>query len=232
MNARPGFLRAVAASFTWRALLVAQLLGFAFALLWLLGVGAEAPAPRVIAQFLDAALNAMLFLLAALCAEEWSRRGASGRRGYAVAFVVALVASALLQWWLRGWLGRLASPHALPPAEAQALTMLTYAFDFGIFGGIALLAYANRRAASRILERVRLMELRRVQQDRELVESRLAEAESQVDPQTLFAELGRIRSDYDAALPSAEERLDELIRRLRAALARTASAGHPAPERP
>lgn len=232
MNARPRFLQAVAASLTWRALLVAQLLAIAYALLWWLGVGAGAPALRVAAEFVDAALNAMLFLLAALCAEECARRGTTDRVAYTAAFLAALVASALLQWWLRDWFGRLVSPHALPRVEAELLAMLSYALDFGIFGGIALLAYANRRAASRMLERVRLMELRRVQQDRELAESRLAEAEAQVDPQTLFAELGRIRSEYDAASPSAEERLDELIRQLRAALARTASAGHAATGRP
>jgi hypothetical protein len=230
---RPGsFLRAVTASFTWRALLVAQLLALAYALLWLLGVGADAPAQRVVAQFLDAALNAMLFLLAALCADEWSRRGIPDGITYSATFLAALVASALVQWWLRDWLGRLVPPHVLPEAETEALSLLTYACDFGIFGGIALLAYANRRAASRILERVRLMELRRVQQDRELVESRLAEAEAQVDPQTLFAELGRIRADYEAASPSAEERLDALIRQLRAALARTAPAGFAPSVRP
>lgn len=231
MSRRPRFLRAIAGSFTWRALLVAQLLAIAYALLWVLGVGAGASPLRVIAQFLDAALNAMLFLLAALCADEWSRRGVPDRITYAVAFVAALVASALIQWWLRDWFGRRVSPHALPVFEAQALAMLTYAFDFGIFGGIALLAYANRRAASSILERVRQMELRRVQQDRELVESRLAEAEAQVDPQTLFAALGEIRANYEAAMPSAEERLDALIRQLRAALARTSTSAYPAADR-
>jgi hypothetical protein len=228
---RPGFLQAVAASLTWRVLLVAQLLAIAYSLLWVMGVGAGAPTPRVVAQFLDAALNAMIFLISALCADEWSRRGAPERISYAVAFVTALLASALIQWWLREWLGRRVLPHALPQVEREALAMLTYAFDFGIFGGIALLAYANRRAANRILERVRLMELRRVQQDRELVESRLAEAESQVDPQTLFAELGEIRTSYEAESPSAEEQLDALIRQLRTALARTARAGYPSPER-
>lgn len=229
---RPRFLRAVAASLTWRAMLVAQLFGLAYALLWVLGVGADAPAPRVLAQFVDAALHALLFLLAALCADEWSRRGTPDRVAYAAAFLAALIASALLQWWLREWLGHRVLPHAIPRVEALALALLTYVFDFGIFGGIVLLAYANRRAAIRILERVRMTELRRVQKDRELVESRLAEAEAQVDPQKLFAELGEIRACYEAASPAAEERLDELIRQLRAALARTASAGYPAPEQP
>lgn len=232
MNRPSGFLSAVAASLTWRALLAAQAFALAFAMIWLLGVGADAPAHRVIAQFLDASFNAMLFLLAALCADEGSRRGASDRAAYAIAFLVALTASALVQWWMRGWLERLASPHPMPRLEAQALLMLTYAFDFGLFGGIVLLAYANRRAASRILERVRLAELRRVQQDRELVESRLAEAEAQVDPQMLIAELGEIRANYEAASPAAEKRLDALIRRLRAALGRTTSAGQAAQARP
>jgi hypothetical protein len=228
----PPFLRAVAASFTLRALLVAQLLALAYALLWVMGVGAGAPAHRVVAQFLDAAFNATLFLLAALCADEASRRGVPDRLAYAAAFVAALVASALMQWWLRDWLGPRALPHSVPPAEAETLALLTYAFDFGIFGGIALLAYANRRTAIRILERVRAMELRRVQQDRELVESRLAEAEAQVDPQKLFAELGGIKACYEAGLPSAEERLDGLIGELRAALARTTSAASAAAGRP
>ena len=67
-------------------------------------------------------------------------------------------------------------------------------------------------------------ELRRVQLDQQLVQSRLATAEAQIDPQMLFSALAQIKRGLEASQPHAEKQMNELIQTLRAALASTAAA--------
>jgi sensor histidine kinase YesM len=82
----------------------------------------------------------------------------------------------------------------------------------------------NGRAAERMLEGVRSAELRRVKLDRQLVESRLATAEAQIDPQMLFGALAQIKHGLEESQPEAEKQLNDLIQTLRSALARTSAA--------
>ena len=75
-------------------------------------------------------------------------------------------------------------------------------------------------------------ELKRVQVERQLIESRLAATQAQIDPRELFAALADIKARYQAAAPDADEKLDGLIQRLRTALARTVAVGGSAAVRP
>jgi sensor histidine kinase YesM len=95
-----------------------------------------------------------------------------------------------------------------------------------------MLVYLNRRLAQRMLEGVRGAELRRVQLERQLVESRLATAEAQIDPQMLFSALADIRLGLERASPDADAKLDGLVQRLRLALAGTVVAVASAEGRP
>jgi sensor histidine kinase YesM len=72
-----------------------------------------------------------------------------------------------------------------------------------------------------MLEGVRGAELRRVQLDQQLVESRLATAEAQIDPQMLFSALAQIKRGLEQGTPEAEVKLNQLIQTLRTALTRT-----------
>jgi hypothetical protein len=92
-----------------------------------------------------------------------------------------------------------------------------------MFGGFAMLAYVNRRSAQRILEGVRQAELRRVQIEQRLTESRLATAQAQIDPHILSSSLTQVRDLYKQGSPDADLELDALIRRLQATV--TGSAG-------
>jgi hypothetical protein len=203
-----------------------------YALVWALGVGADAPPHRLIGQFVNTALNATLIMFATLCADEAVERGAPARRAYLLAFLVVLVASGTLQWYLRDWFGIRVPQNSLSPIEEQTFNMVVTALDVGIVGGIAMLAYLNRRTANRMLDGVRQVELRRLRQERELIESRLAAAEAKVDPQQLFSALDDIKARYVSAAPDAEARLDELIHQLRGALARTVAPGGPEATQP
>jgi hypothetical protein len=84
-----------------------------------------------------------------------------------------------------------------------------------------MVIYMNRRTTERTLERLQAAELKRVQLEGQLIESRLAMAEAQVDPEMLFSALAQIRDGFSRSLPNADAKLDELVQRLRSALART-----------
>jgi hypothetical protein len=90
--------------------------------------------------------------------------------------------------------------------------------------GLGMLVFANQRTAERMLRNIREAERRRTELERQLVESRLATAEAQIDPIRLFNSLAKIRGEYAEDSAHAEERLNDLIQELRNALARTRKA--------
>jgi glycine cleavage system regulatory protein len=88
-----------------------------------------------------------------------------------------------------------------------------------------MVIFMNRRTTERMLERVQNAELKSVQLEGQLIESRLAMAEAQVDPQMLFSALAEIRDGFSRSLPDADAKLDRLVQHLRTALARTVAVG-------
>jgi len=99
-----------------------------------------------------------------------------------------------------------------------------------LLGGIALLAFYNHLSVERILQSVRTAELKRVRLERELIESRLATAQAQIDPRTLFDSLARIRNLYGSSPSEADRALQDLIETLRSR--RSAIATAPAADGP
>jgi hypothetical protein len=205
-----------------------QALGLAVAVMRSLGAWESgAPAHRLATPFFMFQLGALFVLLATLCADEAVSRGARPARAYPVALLIASIITAVTQWYGRLWFG----PSGMP-IDAQGIRLVLAGLDVGLLGGLAMLAYVNRRIADQILEGVREAELRRVRLERQLIESRLAAAEAQVDPQTLFGALADIRNGFERAAPDADRRLGNLIQDLRAALARTTIPTEPGAGRP
>lgn len=214
-------VRAVAKAFSWRILLVTQAIALAFAALRWLEFGALGlPLWARAACLFSFPIAALFVLVATLCADEWVTRGASALRCYAVALVSACAAASVVQWYVRLWFG----PAGMPDAFGFRDFAMPFV-DVFFLGGVGMLAYANRRTADRILENVRRAELTRVRLERQLIESRLATTEAQIDPRMLFEALSEIRSGFVRAEPQADAKLDGLIQRLRNALARTVVAG-------
>jgi hypothetical protein len=110
-------------------------------------------------------------------------------------------------------------------AEAQRWKFISYAVDIALICAFGMVIFMNRRTAERMLERVQSAELKRVQLEGQLIESRLATAEAQVDPQMLFSELAEIRDAFSRSLPDADAKLERLVQHLRTALARTVALG-------
>jgi sensor histidine kinase YesM len=98
---------------------------------------------------------------------------------------------------------------------------ISTAEGIAVICAFGMVIYMNRRTAERMLDRVQAAELKRVQLEEQLIESRLAMAEAQVDPQMLFSDLAEIRDGFSRSLPDADAKLDALVQHLRTALART-----------
>jgi hypothetical protein len=224
------FVRAVWATITWRRIGFALAVGLAVGLLRSIGLWqAGAPLGFAPVPLLGMPLAALYVLVATLSADEAVARGARRWPAYGAAFLVAiLVSAATVLWQARSW-GVL--PQATP-LQGELIFMAQVALDVGFISGLAVLAYANRRAANQILQRVHDAELQRVQLERRLIESRLATAEAQVDPQMLFGALTEIRDEFERASPAADGKLETLIQRLRVALARTVVAEDPNAAKP
>jgi len=79
-----------------------------------------------------------------------------------------------------------------------------------------------------MLENFRNTELRRVQLERQLVDSRLATQEAQIDPAMLFDRLAHVKTGLEHGSEGAEEQLNELIQTLRTSLKRMVSSQAPA----
>jgi hypothetical protein len=192
---RPGFATAVLAAVTWRALRTALLLGLPLCVLRELQNYTQAPPSYFASGLVITTLGSLCVMLAALAADEAIQRGTPVWAAYSNALLAASFVTALGQWYIRTWLHlyTVANQPGVPPAE-QRMGIIFIAGDVLIFGGFAMLTYLNRRSAERILEGVRSAELRRVQIERRLTESRLAAAQAQIDPRTLFGALEEIRT--------------------------------------
>jgi hypothetical protein len=210
-------LRAVWSGITWRRVGLVLALGQLDPLQWSVGFQFPGvPFGKAHLEFAAAGVYSLLLLPVALYADEAMRRGA--RPGYV--YAATLLINPVLGCMVACLVLRLyCFLYAIPLPEPR-WGFLIAGIDFSVFGALGLMAFFYRRAAVRIVENLRGAELRRVELDRQLVESRLATAEAQVDPQMLFSALAQVKRSLQEGVPEAAGRLDELIQTLRAALTR------------
>jgi hypothetical protein len=211
-------LRAIWSGMTWRRVLLAQALGqtAAFLVTFEWGYFGEAIRHTSI-HFVSMGVYVFLLVPLALGADEAIRLGAPPRYVYpAVLLINPLIACAVAgaALWVYCVLWSL-------PWPAQRWGFTEAGLHMSVYCSLGLLVFMNRRTADRMLEGVRGAELRRVQLDQQLVESRLATAEAQIDPQMLFSALAQIKLGLEQGTPEAEEKLNQLIQTLRTALTRT-----------
>jgi hypothetical protein len=222
-----GLWRSVCRELTWRRVLTAEVLGLSLNVLrYLDGWGTT---QHIVARTCFTSVAPLLLVIAALLAAEVVRRGAAPLRAYALALVGAACVSAGLQFLLRQGLGIHPMTGAITSTALQEWAWIGSDFQTVILlGGIGLLAFYNHRSVERILQNVRAVELKRVRLEDELLESRLATAQAQVDPRTLFESLARIRNLFACSSPEADDALEELIQTLRSRRVATAAAALPA----
>ena len=212
--AGPPFGLAVWRAVTWKGLLAVQALALAFATLWHLRHGVQQPPHDWLSHVVSNAVGALFVMLAALAADEAVHRRVPFWCAYPLALLAASGASTIVQWSLQSW-------PAVAFAEGGTSLAFAVSIGLGVFtlGGLGMLAYTDRQSAERMLQGVRAVELERVGVERRLIESRLAAAQAQIDPERVFRQLAEIRHLYASAGPGADERLETLIQELRASVA-------------
>jgi sensor histidine kinase YesM len=201
-------------------------LSFSIPVLALAILGVPIPAAHAMLH----ALYAIASLLIVLGADEAVKRGARLRYVNTLATLSLLFGNLLIAAIAQQYFGFEFTKRPVPPGMSL-VSIIPFALDQSLWGVLALFVYLNRHIAQRMLQGVQETESRRIRQETELVESRLAAARSQVDPKLLFVDLAEIRDKLDVDAADADERLEALIQRLRSALARTDLGDEPAVDR-
>jgi sensor histidine kinase YesM len=181
-------------------------------------------------QYVAMSLSAFVLLAVTLYADERVNRGARASLVYPVTVLLAFPLTFIVTGGVEEvYYAVLRLPQAA--AEAHRWVFISTAEDIAVICAFGMVIYMNRRTAERTLERLQAAELKRVQLEGQLIESRLAMAEAQVDPQMLFSALAEIRDGFRSSLPNADAKLDELVQHLRGALARTVAIDREEPGR-
>jgi hypothetical protein len=213
-------LRAVWTGITWRRVGLVLAMGQVVALPWsLYDDFFDEAFGRAHLEFATTGVYSLLLLPMALYADEALRRGARPRYVYAAVLLI----NSILACMVAGLAQNLYCSWYAVPLPGLRWGFIIEGMGFSVYGALGLLAFFYRRAAERIVENLRGAELRRIELERQLVESRLATAEAQVDPKMLFGALAQVKRSLEDGAPEAEGRLDELIQTLRAALTRAAA---------
>jgi len=218
------------AGVTWRRLLTAQAVALGLAALeWSDNpqLAAKVPATWVVVHFTLWALSGLFIVPATLRADQAVAQGARPLRvylgGMTRAVLTALSITAVLACLAFGY-GRFWShPLGLPAVMLLALYVKTL-MDLWFSGGLVLLCRVNQHLARQIGLNLRHAEDRRTTLERRLTDSRLAIAEARMDPTALLRSLAEIRSDLAQSESGADAKMDELIVKLRRAMARTVMA--------
>lgn len=184
--------------------------------------GDRPPPHDLLAHIVSNVVGVSLVMLAALAADEALCRRVRRWCAYPIALLAASAAAAIVQWWLQRW-------PAVAFAEGSEPLMVAVAIGLNVFnvGGLVMLAYVNRQSADRMLQGVRATELEHVRVERRLIESRLAAAQAQIDPEAVFQQLAEVRTLYARARPGADEKLETLIQGLRLRVAQGVEVARP-----
>lgn len=171
-------------------------------------------------QFVAVALNVFMVVPMAVYADGAVSRGARPGVAYTLAVLMTLPIACVANGCAQALYCLLFHvPQTL--IDEYRWAFLIESFNTYVYSAFGILVFMNRRMADRILEGVKGAELRRVELERQLIDSRLATAEAQIDPQVLFSALARIKGEFERSAPNAEDDLNQLIQTLRTALART-----------
>jgi hypothetical protein len=95
------------------------------------------------------------------------------------------------------------------------LFILETTMQTALWVSLALIVLVNSAQTALIRESVKQAQMKRVQMERRVLESRLDAVRSQIDGPALFRELTEIRDDLQTGEPRAAEALERLIQRLR-----------------
>jgi hypothetical protein len=210
---------AVLHALTWKRLTAVETMTIVLTLMqyiWARAAGAKDTTlePQLILN----SVGCWIILLAALVADELVRRGLRLCRTYATALLLASAVVALVQWQLGEALRRI---PMMPDSGTPLWDIVNSAPYVCTIGGLGMMAYLQRQSSQRLLLGIRAAELERAEDERRVIESRLAATRARVDASSLLRALATIRDRYAASRPDADTALDELILELRTSIVRS-----------
>jgi LytS/YehU family sensor histidine kinase len=172
-------------------------------------------APEIITTVVTHLLAAYFFLVAVSVAEFG---GQFGWRRYFVAAAAATTAAVALEMTLIALLPSPAGWNYVPDNLAWVSKATWSAANWSLTGGLAVAVYARFQTARRARRALNAAEFERATAGREVLATRLAAMQAQVEPQFLQSTLAQIEALYDRDAQSGGRMLDSLIVYLRAAL--------------
>jgi hypothetical protein len=224
-----GFVADVWRAFTWRHLLLMQLLLVAIDVIALLSfVLPFRPSVALIvpSRFVIEETMAVSIVMAVLVADQAIARGVRRFRAYAVAILIASILAGVTQYEIRSWLGLYTRADQPGRDITQRRMQMVYVFsDTLTYGVLLILVYVDYQNRERVLRHVRAAEFERARKEQRLVASRLAALRSEVDAAALLQSLAEVKQSFEQESPGAAARLDALIASLRAQLTPVAADG-------
>jgi hypothetical protein len=169
---------------------------------------------------------AYCFLLALNVAERASAQSRSLAWRYVVAGCAATGAAVVVESAMYLIVPSFASrPWGLDEETKPVIRWAVWsAANFGLTGGLVLAVYARFRSARLAREAFNSAELERADAAREVLASRLAAMQAQIEPQFLLGTLAQVEALYERDPAAGDRMLDSLIAYLRAALPQLRSA--------
>jgi len=155
---------------------------------------------------------AFSMVLSVTIGDQAVARGVRTLVAYALPLVLTSYAAAHVQSWILIALGR-------EPPGWDWLSVIDIGFETLTYSTAFTLGYVDYHRRVELVRRVRAAELMRVHDERQLVESRLAAARAELDPQQLLVEIDELQRLFVADPARAHRQLDDLIDRLREKLA-------------
>jgi hypothetical protein len=160
-----------------------------------------------------------MLVVAAITLAEQTRFGASHR---VAASVLAVLMSAPLATALGTWLtSQRAGLDWVMKNETGLLSLYLYIMWYSLMTGLLAIAYfITQERAQRSASELRQAQIERQGLKQRMVESRLNVMKARVDPDFLFRMIGDVQRLYRSNVDAAEQRLEDFIEYLRAALPR------------
>ena len=204
------FVVDVARAFTWRRLLLVEAVFVVVDTIanFVMVFGDGAGVLRLVIGH----TMALSIVLSVTIGDQAVARGVRTFVAYALPLALTSYAGAHLQSWI------LIALDCEPPGW-DWLSVVDICFETATYSAAFTLGYLDYHRRVELARRVRAAELTRANDERQAVESRLAAARAELDPQQLLDEIDALQRSFVADPVWADRQLDDLIDRLRENLA-------------
>jgi len=204
------FVVDVARAFTWRRLLLVEAVFVVVDTIanFVMVFGDGAGVLRLVIGH----TMALSIVLSVTIGDQAVARGVRTFVAYALPLALTSYAGAHVQSWI------LIALDCEPPGW-DWLSVVDICFETATYSAAFTLGYLDYHRRVELARRVRAAELTRANDERQAVESRLAAARAELDPQQLLDEIDALQRSFVADPVWADRQLDDLIDRLRENLA-------------